>query len=119
MANFRKLYRGQAVLIVLLIMVVALTVGISISTRSTKDIRQSTRTEESQRAFSAAEAGLEAALVATDGSISQNLSSTDQEIKYTANKAYYGSGTEFIFPEYVERDDTSRYGLSVTKRMIV
>lgn len=102
------LSKGQAVLIVLLIMVVALTVGISISLRSTKNIRLSTRTEESQRAFSAAEAGLEAALggAAVGGTVPVGSDST-----YIATKDSYGAGQEFIFPEKIARDDTQQVWL--------
>lgn len=54
--------KGQALLIVLLVMVVGLTIGLSLATRSVTDIKISTQLEESSRAFSAAEAGIEAAL---------------------------------------------------------
>lgn len=54
--------KGQALLIVLLVMVVGLTVGLSLATRSVTDIKISTQLEESSRAFSAAEAGIESAL---------------------------------------------------------
>lgn len=53
---------GQALLVILLIMAVALTVGLAVVSRSVTDIRLSQEQEESSRAFSAAEAGLEAAL---------------------------------------------------------
>lgn len=58
--NFKE--RGQAVLIILLVMVVGLTVGLSLATRTVTDIKISQQTEESARAFSAAEAGIEAYL---------------------------------------------------------
>ena len=54
--------KGQVLLIVLLVMVVGLTIGLSLATRSVTDIKISTQLEESSRAFSAAEAGIEAAL---------------------------------------------------------
>ena len=53
---------GQALLIVVLIMVVSLTVGLSVAVRSMTNIRISSEDENSQRAFSAAEAGVEQAL---------------------------------------------------------
>lgn len=53
---------GQTTVVVLLIMVVVLTVGLSITARSITDLRISTQTELSNRAFSAAEAGIEEAL---------------------------------------------------------
>ncbi len=55
---------GQAVLIILLSMAVVLTVVLSILGASTSDIKISTNETESLRAFSAAESGIEKALVA-------------------------------------------------------
>ena len=54
--------KGQVLLVILLVMVVGLTIGLSLSTRSVTDIKISTQLEESSRAFAAAEAGIEAAL---------------------------------------------------------
>lgn len=53
---------GQAVAVVLLIMAVVLTVGLSIVTRSTTDVSVSTVEEEAYRALEAAEAGVEKSL---------------------------------------------------------
>lgn len=53
---------GQVLLIVILIAVVALTVGLSLVSRSITGVRVATQSEESQRAFQAAEAGVERAL---------------------------------------------------------
>ena len=55
---------GQALLIVVLSLAVVLTVVLSILARSVTDIKLSTGSEESLRAFSAAEAGIERALIA-------------------------------------------------------
>lgn len=57
--------RGQTLLIVVLVMVVALTVGLSVASRSITNLRTTTEEENSQRAFSAAEAGVELALKST------------------------------------------------------
>lgn len=68
---------GQVVLILLLVMTVALAIGLSIVQRSLTDVSTSTKIEQSSRAFSAAEAGIEKALLnpATDpNSIDVNLS---------------------------------------------
>jgi len=56
---------GQIILILLLVMTVALAIGLSLVQRSITDISISTRLEESSRAFSAAEAGIEKALAGT------------------------------------------------------
>lgn len=54
---------GQALLLVLLAMSVVLTVALSIVSRSITDISNSARQEDSTRAFSAAESGVERALI--------------------------------------------------------
>lgn len=56
---------GQALLIILLVMAVALTIGLSVIARSITDIAISQKEEEAARAFSTAEAGIEQALLAT------------------------------------------------------
>lgn len=49
-------------MVLLLIMTVALAIGLSVVQRSVTDVSTSTKTEESARAFSAAEAGIERAI---------------------------------------------------------
>lgn len=71
---------GQALLIVVLVMVVALTVGLSIASKSITSFRNSTEQASSQKALSAAEAGIEQALK-SNTSIS---SSFPQDTKYDA-----------------------------------
>jgi type II secretory pathway pseudopilin PulG len=56
---------GQVGIIIILIMVVLLTFGLSIASRSTREVALSQQEEESNRVFNAAEAGVERAL-ATD-----------------------------------------------------
>lgn len=57
-----KNQNGQALLIIVLIMVIALTVGLSVVSRSITNLRTSTEQANSQKALSAAEAGIEQAL---------------------------------------------------------
>lgn len=98
---------GQAIIVVLLIIVVALTIGLSVTMRSIKDIKMSTRTEESQRAFSAAEAGLEAALLSgTDVPLTGLGSGGD--LDYVATVSQVGGTAEFVFPDKIDRDDTQQ-----------
>lgn len=54
--------KGQVILILLLVMTVGLAVGLSIIQRSLSDVSTASRIEQSSRAFSAAEAGIERAL---------------------------------------------------------
>ncbi len=53
---------GQAALIALLVLTIATTVGLALISRSTTDVSITRNLEESARAFSAAEAGVETAL---------------------------------------------------------
>lgn len=75
---------GQVLLIILLVMVVGLTMGLSLATRSTTDVKVSTQLEQSSRAFSAAEAGIEAAL---KGEVVPGACSTDITIGTAVYKA--------------------------------
>lgn len=54
---------GQVVVILLLVMVVALALGLSVVGHSISDISTSTRVEDSARAYLAAEAGIERAII--------------------------------------------------------
>ncbi len=56
------MYKGQALIVILLVLAVALTVGLAIVSRTVTDIDTATTQEESSRALSIAEAGIEAAL---------------------------------------------------------
>lgn len=57
-----KNQNGQTIIILLLIMLVALSIGLAITQRSVVDLSSSNVAEQSARAFSAAEAGLEQAI---------------------------------------------------------
>ncbi len=57
---------GQILLVVVLTMIVALTVGLSIAARVVTELKLSKQNEESQRAFQAAEAGIQQSLESKD-----------------------------------------------------
>lgn len=79
MLKSAKRQAGQALLIVLLSMAVVLTIVLSVFSNSVTDIAVTTSEAESLRAFSAAEAGVEKALVALapqSGSFGQDLFQT-------------------------------------------
>ncbi len=63
----RNYQRGQILLIVVLVMTIVLTVGLSIASRTISDLRTGSEQESSQRAFSAAEAGIEKTLQESNG----------------------------------------------------
>jgi len=93
---------GQALLLVLLSMSVVLTIVLSILARSTVDIGVSSRSEESVRAFSAAEAGIEQALVAG------GLSGTIGDSTFDANVTSFSSGVnKFILPSSLYSGESS------------
>lgn len=58
----KKNQHGQTLIIIVLMMVIALTVGLSVVSRTVINLKISKQTEESQRALQAAEAGIEQAL---------------------------------------------------------
>lgn len=104
---------GQALLLVLLAMAVLATVALSVSSRSITEIGVTTREEESLRAFSAAEAGVEQGLVTgspaeiaadTVPSITKNLeapseSGTSTVSTFTAEVDRYPENlTQFAYP---------------------
>lgn len=60
----RKFSQGQAVVLALLLTAVVLTVGLAVVSQSIVDVRSSTQAQEVVQAFSAAEAGIEQALLA-------------------------------------------------------
>lgn len=62
MQNKNKHEKGQVFLIAVLILVIGLTVGLSVASRSVTNLKSSLEEENSQRAFAAAEAGVEKAL---------------------------------------------------------
>jgi len=88
----RKQESGQALVLVLLSLAVVLTLVLFILARSVTDVAVSTSQEDSVRAFSAAEAGIENALViGKEGSANGS--------NYTANVSGYSEGSsDFPYP---------------------
>lgn len=114
---------GQALIILLLVMVVGLTVGLSIATRTITDLRISTQTEESQKAFSAAEAGIEDALrrdltaysgCDNDGStpLPDCPSLPTGQVAVTVTPQ--GNTSEFVTEQPVAQDDVAQINLDGT-----
>lgn len=92
----KKNFSGQALLIVLLSMAVVLTIVLSVLSRSVSDISLSTKDEDSLRAFSAAEAGIEKALMT-----GLSIQSAEDLVgaKYSVEVGSYAEGQrEFIYP---------------------
>ena len=98
--------RGQIALIALLVLTIATTVGLSLIARTTTDVSVTTNIEESSRAFSAAEAGIEETLksgVASAGTLDPTLG-----ISYSvATASVTGSvGNPLVFPQKTPNENT-------------
>ena len=92
-----KVQRGQALVLVLLSLAVVLTIVLFILARSITDVAVSSRSEAAVRAFSAAEAGIENALVIGTGSGGQNI--TIGNASYNSNVTGFAEGTtDFVYP---------------------
>lgn len=91
--------KGQAVIILLLIMVVGLTIGLSVVSRSILNVKLSTQSEESSRAFTAAEAGIEVALEqGSSGPATISDPTLDNgNSSYDCSKNVQGAGQTYIF----------------------
>jgi len=94
MDNLPSSNSGQALLIVLLSMAVILTIVLSILSRSVTDVAVTSREEEALRAFSAAEAGVERAIL-----IGSNTGSFDDASFVATAVNFAVSAEEYIYPD--------------------
>jgi len=93
----RNIQQGQIVLILVLLSVVGLTIGLSLIGRTITDIRISHQVEESSRAFSAAEAGIETALRGTAIQETGNLTISGAAASYKVEMTG-GTSSVYSFP---------------------
>ena len=98
---------GQIALVALLVLTVAATVGLSLIARTTTDLSATRNIEESTRAFSAAEAGIEETLKTGIASPNTSIDST-HGVNYSTNIVAAGAsaGTPFIFPQKTASENT-------------
>ena len=103
-----KTKNGQVALIALLVLAVATTVGLAFIARGTTNVATTRNTEESARAFSAAEAGIEEAL--RPGGFVGNSS----EKNYTTTLATVTPGVDapYVFPNKIAKGDTETVWLA-------
>lgn len=94
MDNLPSSNSGQALLIVLLSMAVILTIVLSILSRSVTDVAVTSREEEALRAFSAAEAGVERAIL-----IGSNTGSFNDASFVATAVNFAVSAEEYIYPD--------------------
>lgn len=93
---------GQALIVILLVLAVAATVVLSLISRTVTDVAITNKEKESSRAFSAAEAGIEEALVG--GPATTTLPGGET---YTVAVGAVGEGaTEFVWPQEILAGDT-------------
>lgn len=98
MFKSEKSTRGQVILIILLVTVVGLTIGLSLVSRAVSDVKISTQIAESQKAFSAAESGIESALSgAAVGGGGGNVSFSGATANYNVT-ALGGTSSPYTIP---------------------
>ncbi|MFH0749858.1 MAG: hypothetical protein V1917_03015 [Candidatus Gottesmanbacteria bacterium] len=85
--------RGQVLLITVLVLSIAVTIALSLIGRSVADISMSRNLEESARAFSAAEAGLEAALQGTLTDAQEGFVPYADRVSYQSSSTIIGGTT--------------------------
>ena len=114
---------GQAVLLVILGMAVVLTIVLSVVSRSVTDVSVTKVEEDSSKAFSAAEAGIEKLLIGGSSFTESNLGDIGASV--SAQALDFGSGTIVDFFEtynsgdiatvwFVSHDDTNVQRLTCT-----
>ncbi|MCL5676241.1 MAG: hypothetical protein M1120_03915 [Patescibacteria group bacterium] len=106
-----KKQSGQALVIILLVLVVILTVGLALVSRTVGDIKLSSQTELSNRAFNAAEAGVEQVL--GGGSAGQaTIGTGNTTASYNVQSTTVGgSNAAFVLNKAVAKDDTQQVWL--------
>lgn len=102
--EYRKRVSGQALLLVLLTMAVAIVVVLSVVSKSVTDVAITSTEEESLRAFSAAEAGVEQALLnVVPGSISET---NPDGVTFDTTVSQDPAGSAFNYPDQLLSGET-------------
>lgn len=111
----RKNEAGQAVLIVLLSLSVVLVIVLYIMSRSISDISLSSKDQDSMRAFSAAEAGVEKALVGLFAVGSSSGVTTIGDATFNASVTSFGSGqNQLVYPLALKSGDQAIFWFNRT-----
>jgi len=102
----KKYESGQILLITLLVLTVVITIGVALIGRTRTDVTSSAEIEESARAFSAAEAGIEQALISGAGTQGE-VTLSNNNASYTTNVSTIGSAQgAYAFSELTNVGDT-------------
>lgn len=99
--------KGQVLLITLLVLTIATTVALSLISRTTTDTTITSQIEDSSRAFSAAEAGIEEALSSGAGSAgAQVLTGEGASYDVTVTSIQDAAGI-YVFPKKISQGETA------------
>ncbi|MDP2720378.1 MAG: hypothetical protein Q8O75_00245 [bacterium] len=111
-----KSARGQVLILFLLVLVLGLAIVVSVASRTVTDIRITTTSDESNRAYFAAEAGIEEALkqLQLSGSFASPVELDFTSLNNTTATVTSSSTpvSEYAFPSVVDKDDVAQFLLS-------
>jgi Tfp pilus assembly protein PilX len=109
--NKSNTQKGQALLIILLVLSVILTTALSVVSRSITDIQISTFEDTASRALTAAEAGVEEIFISgiTDGTISDEFGDSDSAYETTISEAIISSDNTFKYPIGLVSGETATF----------
>ncbi|HUV72186.1 MAG TPA: hypothetical protein VMW25_04200 [Clostridia bacterium] len=99
---FSRSQKGQVILVILLIIAVILTVGLSVVSRSVTDIKISQQSQEAARALWVAQGGLEKAIASAS-----ELDETEEGVLNIVTQANVGENSEFVFPQKVKANEAA------------
>jgi len=99
--------KGQTLLITVLVLTIALTVALSLIRRTTSDVKTTGQLEESARAFSAAEAGIEDVLKRASGTIVTLQSGNGEATFETTFTNISGTSSVYSYQTATEKGDVA------------
>lgn len=103
---------GQIVIVLLLAMLVALSVGLVVTQRSITDVTTSTQTDQATRAYSAAEAGIETAIQTGSGVADLSLGNqSSAAVTYNLLPVAGGAETIEYPPNWFKSDQIAQFWL--------
>jgi len=107
----KKTQSGQALLLVLLAMAAILTIVLSVASRSVTDVSVTSSEENALRAFSAAEAGIEKALLTGQSSGGYEVSAdpNDDTVTYASEILANPEGVAFNYPSLLYPGESATF----------
>jgi flagellar basal body-associated protein FliL len=106
---------GQILVLVLMIVLVALTIGLSIASRTLMNMRNTAQLDQSNRAFSAAEAGIERALnmlkTNADACVDNACKATIDGVESRVEVVKAGGSTDAFGVSSLDKDETIQVNL--------